>query len=100
MQIVWKNKEIDWKRKEKDFDWEIKQRQKKAKGHTDTLWLQFTEYTMLTWSRSNILAAVKGTSLIKFPKKADKSMGRKMDAFYQFHSTQCHFTDKCQDLKN
>ncbi|XP_052171619.1 uncharacterized protein LOC127787595 [Diospyros lotus] len=70
MRMVRGNEDGERKRKERDIEEDLNRRQERTR-RLDDVRPQFNHYTWLTQSRSTILAAIEGSSLIRLPKKVD-----------------------------
>ncbi|XP_039119883.1 uncharacterized protein LOC120256214 [Dioscorea cayenensis subsp. rotundata] len=90
----------DKKRKDRDETNFEGRRTGRGNEHRQILKLKFENFTPLSQPRSTILASIEGSGLLNFPPNANKTMGKFTDAYYRFHKTHGHSTDRCRELVN
>ena len=95
MRVVGGNEDREQKRKERD----VEEDSSRVRG-SDVPWPQFHHYTKLLQPQLAILATIKGSGLIRVPKKIDHPMGRNKEEHCRYHKTRGHSTDQCRELKN
>ena len=100
MKIVVAKEDKEKKRKDREAQEEPNRKKEKSGDLRTHFSPRFKKYTPLAESRSTILAAIEGSGLFSFPPKADRPLGRDVDAYCRYHDVSGHSTEKCRDLMN
>ncbi|XP_039133266.1 uncharacterized protein LOC120270321 [Dioscorea cayenensis subsp. rotundata] len=90
----------DKKRKDRDETNNEGRKTGSENEHRQVPKLKFENFTPLSQPHSTILASIEGPGLLTFPLKANKTMGKFTDAYWRFHKTLGHSTDRCRELMN
>ena len=93
------DEDTERKRKERDVEEDCNRRQERARRLEDVR-PQFNHHNCLTQPRFAILAAIKGSGLIKLLKMVDRPIGNNQDEYCRYHRTRGHSTNHCWKLKN